>query len=53
MCLPDFPFTTFEPYNSSHDVPELVHKIRRSPNLEALKLCKGQSGRIIPTYYVE
>ena len=40
---PTNPFTISKLQNSSHDVPEL-HKIRRSPDLEALKLGKGSSG---------
>ena len=36
-------FTTLELQNPSHDVSEL-HKIRQSPDLEALKLWKGSSG---------
>ena len=37
--IPTDPFTTLEPQNPSHDVPE-PHQIRRSPGLEALKLRK-------------
>ena len=37
--------TIQELQNSKHDVPEL-HKIHRSPEIEAIKLWKGRSGRI-------
>ena len=40
---PTNPFTILELHNLSHDVPE-QNKIRRSPDLEALKLWKGSSG---------
>ena len=40
---PTDPSTTPELENPSHDVSEL-HIIRRSPDLEALKLQKGRSG---------
>ena len=40
---PTVTFTTLELRNPSHDVLEL-HKIRRSPDFEALKLWKGSSG---------
>ena len=36
-------FTILKPQNSSHDVLEL-NNIRRSPDLEALKLLKSRSG---------
>ena len=36
-------FTVFELQNQSHDVPEL-HKIRKSPNHEALKMLQSSSG---------
>ena len=40
---PTNPFTIFWLRNRSHDVP-VLHKIRRSPDQEALKLGKGSSG---------
>ena len=43
---PTNPFTILELQNPSHDIPEL-HKIRWSPDLEALKLWKGSSGIIL------
>ena len=42
-CFPTDPFTTCGLQNSSIDFSEL-HKMCRSPNLEALKLRKGRSG---------
>ena len=44
---PTSPFTIVELLNPSHYVPEL-HKIRRSPDREALKLGKGSSGMAGP-----
>ena len=41
--IPTDPFTTLEPQNPPHDVPGL-HKIRWSPNFEALLWWKGGSG---------
>ena len=41
---------TLELQNLSHDVSEL-HKIRRSPDFEALKLRKGRSGTVAAVYY--
>ena len=41
--MPDRPFTIVELHNPSFGIPEL-HKIRRSPDREALKLRKGLSG---------
>ena len=46
VCLfkfPTNPFTILELQNLSHDVPE-QHKIRQSPDLEALMLQKSSSG---------
>ena len=43
LVSPTDPFTTFELKNPLHAVPE-QNKIRRSPDLEALKLWKGRSG---------
>ena len=45
ICSPSRPnfFTASELQNSSHDISEL-HQIRISPNLEAMKSCKGRSG---------
>ena len=40
---PTSPFTILKLQNPWLDVPEL-HKIRRSPDLDALKLWKGSSG---------
>ena len=40
---PTDPFTSLELQKSSDKVPDL-HKIRRSPDLEACKLYKGRSG---------
>ena len=37
------PSTTFELQNPSHDIPD-PHEIRRSPDVETLKLWKGRSG---------
>ena len=37
LYIPTYPFTILEPQNPSHDAPEL-HKIRQSPDLEALKV---------------
>ena len=42
LWIPTRPFTISELKNPSHDVPQL-HKIRRSPDREALKLWKGSS----------
>ena len=42
---PTDPFTTLELQNLLHDVTELC-KIRRSPNLEALKLLKRPVGAV-------
>ena len=41
--FPTNPFTILELQNPWHDVPQL-HKMRRSPDLQALKLWKGSSG---------
>ena len=46
---PTSPFTILELQNPSDDVPEL-HKISRSPDLEALKLWKCSSGQTGWTY---
>ena len=46
---PTDPSTTFEPQKPSHDVPEL-HKIPRSPYLEALELGNGRSGQTYAIY---
>ena len=43
---PTNPFKILELPNPSHDVPEL-HRIRRSPDLEAPKLWKGSSGNAL------
>ena len=40
---PTDPFTILELHNPSYDVPE-QHKIRRSPDFEAVKLWKCLSG---------
>ena len=46
MPRPIDPFTSLEPQNQSHDVPEL-NMIRQSPEFEALELLKGPVGWLL------
>ena len=50
MTYPTDPFTTSVLQTPRHDVSE-IHKIRRSPDLEALKLWKDQSGNLEATVH--
>ena len=51
-CVPYVPtdtYTTLKLQNPLHDIPEL-HNLRRSPDLEALKLRKSRSGCFTQSY---
>ena len=49
LSYPTNPFTILELLHPSHDVSEL-HKIRRSPDLEALQLWKSTSGSAVLSF---